>query len=136
MVFYIWIFFFVSISIVVLLPFWNKSHLAVSQLAMVGTTAIASNIICVGIFGVGNVTNAFSVKALIIYFLGNYLLATILKNKVIKGALFIDKQKIAKWVSFLIPAVCFCLMELIFNDKTFLSMKLQYRVINIIILYV
>ena len=135
--YYIWIVIFALMTAVNLLPFWRENYLTGEQLLKsVGITA-AFNIICAGILGVGVTDYAFSVSALIAYFIGNYFMAIILKKKIIKKVLITDKSNLVKYLIFCVPIICFCLIELIFSGtETFSIMKLQHRLINIIILYV
>ena len=133
--YYIWIVAFALEIVAVLLLLWRKKQLTAKQLLNSGLIAAALNIICAGILGLGVENNTFSVGILILYFIGNYLLAIILKKQVLKW-LLPGKQIIAKYLTFCTPIICFCLIELIFSGtEAFSIMELQYKLINIAILY-
>lgn len=132
---YIWIIVFALMIAAVLLPLWQENHLMLEQLLKIGLFSAALNTICAGILGLGVENNSFSVKSLIFYFVGNYLAAIILKKKVMKWSLP-DRQIAAKYLVFCTPIICFSLIELIFSGaEAFSVMELQYKLINIAILY-
>ena len=96
------------------------------------------NITLIGLLGVGTIDQRIPIKFLIIYSVLDLLIAYL-------SAVFLSKYQLswkalktiyAKiWIA-LTPIFCFVLMERIFNPDFYFAMKIQYKIINIIILYI
>ena len=96
------------------------------------------NIILIALLGVGTIDRRIPIKFLIIYSVIDLLITYLM-------AVFISKYQpswetlkttYAKiWIA-LTPIFCFVLMERIFNPDFYFVMRIQYKIINIIILYI
>lgn len=134
--FYIWLAFFMLITTAVLLPLWYTGKLNWGQIIEGLLISVGLNGICSVILGLGLEDGGFSVQTLVVYFMANFVGVLFLKHILKNQREDFDKVRIAKYLTFLTPIILFCLIELIFsNISGFSMMKLQYKIVNMIILY-